>query len=190
MDLKRRLHLEQEWHNSENFARDDSSLIVDVYASPVFKEAEPHHMAALGAVAGQHVLDYSCGAGGTTTQLLARGARVTGFDISHTRLQEARQRVADEPDGAATGMLQCAAEMLPFSDGAFDAVLGKQILHHLNLKIAIPEIARVLQPGGRAVFLEPLTPAPTAGKVSTIPSWKATAASPRTCAVPPSARSV
>ena len=46
--------------------------------------------------------------------------------------------------------------MLPFRDGAFDAVLGKQILHHLDLKIAIPEIARVLRPGGRAVFLEPL----------------------------------
>lgn len=84
------------------------------------------------------------------------GARVTGFDISLTRLQEARQRVAGEPGSAETGLLQCAAEMLPFQDGAFDAVLGKQILHHLDLQIAIPEIARVLRPGGRAVFLEPL----------------------------------
>ena len=35
-------------------------------------------------------------------------------------------------------------------------MLGKQILHHLDLTIAVPEIARVLRPGGRAVFLEPL----------------------------------
>ena len=64
--------------------------------------------------------------------------------------------MADHGDGSSTILLQCAAEMLPFSAGAFDAVLGKQILHHLDLKIAIPEIARVLRPGGRAVFLEPL----------------------------------
>jgi ubiquinone/menaquinone biosynthesis C-methylase UbiE len=156
VDIDQRLQLERQWHDSENFARDDSSLIVGVYASPVFKEAEAYHMAALGDVAGRHVLDFGCGTGGTATQLLTQGARVTGFDISHTRLQEARQHEAGEPGGAATGLLQCAAEMLPFSDGAFDAVLGKQILHHLDLKIAIPEIARVLRPGGRAVFLEPL----------------------------------
>ena len=35
-------------------------------------------------------------------------------------------------------------------------MLGKQILHHLDLKLAMPEIASVLRPGGRAVFLEPL----------------------------------
>ena len=79
---------------------------------------------------------------------VAQGARGTGFDISVTRLREARQRV--------TGPLQCAAEMPPFSEGAFAAVLSKQIRHRLDLKITIPEIARVLRPGGRAVFLEPL----------------------------------
>jgi SAM-dependent methyltransferase len=46
--------------------------------------------------------------------------------------------------------------VLPFPDRTFDAVLGKQILHHLDLRVAVPEIARVLRPGGRAVFLEPL----------------------------------
>lgn len=152
MDIEQKLQLEQQWHDSEDFARDDSSLIVGVYASPVFQEAEAYHMVALGDVAGRHVLDYGCGAGGTTAQLLAQGARVTGFDISLTRLREAQGRVA----GGATGLLQCAAEMLPFQDGAFDAVFGKQILHHLDLAVAIPEIARVLRPGGRAVFLEPL----------------------------------
>ena len=156
MKLSQRLQLESQYHDAEGFERDDNSLIVGVYASGVFDEAEAYHLAALGDVAGQHVLDYGCGTGGTTAHLLQRGARVTGFDISVTRLQEARQRVAGEPGGASTGLLQCAAEMLPFRNETFDAVLGKQILHHLDLAVAIPEIARVLRPGGRAVFLEPL----------------------------------
>ncbi|WP_423224697.1 class I SAM-dependent methyltransferase [Candidatus Amarolinea aalborgensis] len=87
----------------------------------MFQEAEAYHLDALGDVAGRCVLDYGCGAGGATAHLLSRGARVTGFDISVARLLEARQRAPQ------AGLLSCAAEMLPFPDGAFDAVLGKQI---------------------------------------------------------------
>lgn len=152
MNLDHKLELEQEWHESEDFARDANSFIVGVYASGVFAEAEAWHLAALGDVAGCHVLDYGCGTGGTTSALLARGARVTGFDISLLRLQEARQRTSAAP----AAYVECAAEQLPFADAAFDAVLGKQVLHHLDLDVAVAEIARVLRPGGRAVFLEPL----------------------------------
>jgi ubiquinone/menaquinone biosynthesis C-methylase UbiE len=140
------------------------------------REAESYHLDALRDVATLHVLDYGCGTGGTTVHLAARGARAAGFDISLTRLAEARQRVAGAPGGGHAGLVQSVAEMLPFADGSFDALLGKQILHHLDLSVAIPEIARVLRPGGRAVFLEPLTPAPTAGTVSTTRSWRAIAA--------------
>jgi len=97
MSIDQKLQLEREWHESEDFARDDNSLIVGVYASGIFAEAEAYHLAALGDVTGQHVLDYGCGTGGTTAQLLARGARVTGFDISHIRLAEAQQRTAGAP---------------------------------------------------------------------------------------------
>lgn len=144
MGLDRKLHLEQEWHESEEFARDDNKLIVGVYQSGVFREAESYHLAALGDLDGLHVLDYGCGTGGTTAHLAARGAQVTGFDISMTRLADAHRRVGSN----RVHLVQSVAEMLPFADASFDAVLGKQILHHLDLKIAVPEIARVLRPGG------------------------------------------
>jgi SAM-dependent methyltransferase len=48
------------------------------------------------------------------------------------------------------------AEELTFSDGSFDVVAGAGILHHLDLRRALGEIARVLRPDGAALFMEPL----------------------------------
>lgn len=151
-----RLDLERQWHDAEHFARDDNSLIVRVYSSPVFEEAEAYLFAALGNIDGQQVLDYGSGTGETAERLARQGALVTGFDISGLRLQAARARFGVAFSGTLVQFTLCAAENLPFADASFDAVLGKQILHHLDLKLAIPEIARVLRPGGHAVFLEPL----------------------------------
>jgi SAM-dependent methyltransferase len=40
-------------------------------------------------------------------------------------------------------------ESLPFADGSFDAVFGRQVLHHArDLETMIAQIARVLRPGG------------------------------------------
>ncbi|HOT90790.1 MAG TPA: class I SAM-dependent methyltransferase [Anaerolineae bacterium] len=155
MNLRQRQHLEKQYHESDDKARDDNTLITRVYASGVFDEAENYHLEALGDIRGLHVLDYGCGGGWSTAKLKTRGARVTGFDISSTRLREAQAHLA-KLDGSPVTLLECEAESLPFADATFDVIFGKQILHHLELEVAIAEIARVLRPGGKAVFLEPL----------------------------------
>ena len=38
----------------------------------------------------------------------------------------------------------------------FDIIYGTGILHHLNLKACLDEIERILKPGGKFVFIEPL----------------------------------
>ena len=156
MNSKQRLQLERQYHESEDKARGASSLLRGVYYSGLFGEAECYHLEALGDVRGAHVLDYGCGGGWSAARLRARGARVTGFDISRTRLAEARGHLFSGSSGPRVYLVQCAAERLPFADATFDAVFGKQILHHLELDDTIPEIVRVLRPGGKAVFLEPL----------------------------------
>lgn len=156
MKLAERLQLEQQYHESEDQARNDNSLIRAVYDSGLFDEAEAYQFEALGDIKESRVLDYGCGDGRSTVRLRSRGAQVTGFDISHARLALAQSRMSSDDGLFPTALTLCAAETLPFADGAFDVVFGKQILHHLDLALAIPEILRVLRPGGKAVFLEPL----------------------------------
>ncbi len=48
------------------------------------------------------------------------------------------------------------AENTTFTNSCFDLICGSSILHHLNVTKAYDEIRRILQPDGRAVFLEPL----------------------------------
>ncbi len=45
---------------------------------------------------------------------------------------------------------------LPFEDGAFDNVVGVDVLHHLyDPDLALHEMSRVVRAGGRLVFVEP-----------------------------------
>ena len=48
------------------------------------------------------------------------------------------------------------AHSLEFEDESFDFVFGCAILHHLDYKRALDEVCRVLKPGGRILFAEPL----------------------------------
>lgn len=105
--------------------------------------------------AGLRVLEYGCGPSGYAFGLAERGATVTGIDISNTAIAMARERANGFPDGSLTFRLG-DAEKLDFPPASFDMVCGTSILHHLDIARAAAEIRRVLKPGGRAVFYEPV----------------------------------
>lgn len=48
------------------------------------------------------------------------------------------------------------ANDLTFEDESYDIVFGGAILHHLDIEKSVNHIHRVLKPGGKIVFLEPL----------------------------------
>lgn len=110
-------------------------------------------LAKLGPLQGLRVLDFGCGHAMASVIMARQGARVTGFDLSLGYLAEARIRAARNQVGLS--LAQADGNRLPFASGSFDRIWGNAILHHLNLWSATDEIARVLAPGGMAVFCEP-----------------------------------
>ena len=145
-----RLDRERQFH-------DDLATGLDPATMPA-EELDPLEAAALasfGSLRGRRVLDLGCGAGDLSIALLRRGARVTAVDLSPGMVAVARERIRLEVgDDAEVELYDAAIEALPLADDAFDLAVGRFVLHHLDLPIASAEIARVLVPGGSAIFVE------------------------------------
>jgi len=107
-------------------------------------------------VAGLRVLEYGCGTGSYAFELAKNGADVVGIDISAVGIERAKEKAAERGLSDNTEFLVMDAEELTFPDADFDMVCGSGILHHLDMPVACKQLARVLKPSGRAVFMEPL----------------------------------
>lgn len=82
------------------------------------------------------VLDVGCGSPEQSSGLLPQHCEYTGVD----------------PYGCEAGMVRALAEVLPFCDETFDAVLFNTSLDHiLDYVTAVNEAHRVLKPGGKVV---------------------------------------
>ncbi len=103
---------------------------------------------------GKRVLEIGCGAGRIAFELAEYGGRVTGIDLSDVAIEAARTRAREL--GVEAVFEAMDAEKTSLSDASFDIVYGGAILHHLAIDNAYREIARLLAPGGYALFLEPL----------------------------------
>jgi len=97
------------------------------------------------------ILDIGCGAAYYTIPFASRtSATVVGIDLAPPLLAQARRAIPENVRLTAADV-----EALPFATHAFDAVIGHAVLHHLRLDRALPELLRVLRPGGRLCFAEP-----------------------------------
>ena len=120
-------------------AENDDSLANAYYERPAM-------LNLLGNVTGRNVLDVGCGSGSLTSEMLERGATVTGIDASMAMVDLAKQRV-----GGGVDLLRAdLTDPLPFEDETFDDVVASLVLHYLeDWDPALTEIRRVLRTRGR-----------------------------------------
>jgi SAM-dependent methyltransferase len=104
------------------------------------------------------ILDLGAGTGWITELLARMGRRVVAFDI-HGDLEGCLQHRIDADLRIRPELMSYEhgdAHAMPFADGTFSHVFCYDTLHHMHDYARVfGEFARVLEPGGRAVFVEP-----------------------------------
>ena len=109
----------------------------------------------MGDLTDKYLLDLGCGAGENSVYFAKKGARCLATDYSPGMVDVAIDLA--EKNGVKIEGKVMDAMALEFPDNTFDFVYASNLLHHLpNPTLAIREMHRVLKPGGKACFWEPL----------------------------------
>jgi SAM-dependent methyltransferase len=148
---------EREFHNARFMeeAREEVRSAQDKYYFAI-RDCDAEYERLLQEYARDAVvLDYGCALGDYALQVAPVAKTVYGIDISDVAIETAREAAAKRGfdhvhfsagDAHATG----------FEDNMFDLVFGIGIIHHLDTRRSLQEVARILKPGGIAIFREPL----------------------------------
>lgn len=101
---------------------------------------------------GKRVLDVGCGGGILAESMAARGARVTGIDLSAAALSVARLHLLES--GEQVEYLDIAAEaMAAQSPGQFDVVTCLEMLEHVpDPASTVRACCELVRPGGKVFF--------------------------------------
>jgi SAM-dependent methyltransferase len=106
-----------------------------------------------------HVLEVASGSGGPACYLAEHwGCRVTGIDANEAGVATASQRAADSKQSdRVIFTVADANSRLPFVDDWFDALLCIDSMNHFPDRLKVfQEWRRILRPGRRAVFTDPV----------------------------------
>lgn len=104
------------------------------------------------SLAGKRVLDVGCGGGLLAEGMAARGAQVTGIDLSEGALKVARLHLK-ESGLKVDYRLQSAESLAEEMPGAFDVVTCMEMLEHVpDPASIIAACAKLLRPGSQVFF--------------------------------------
>jgi sarcosine/dimethylglycine N-methyltransferase len=104
------------------------------------------------------VLDMGSGYGGSARYLARHfGCQVTALNLSETENARNRAMTAEQGLSERITVVDGSFEAVPAADGSFDAVWSQDaILHSGHRGQVVAEAARVLKPGGRFIFTDPM----------------------------------
>ena len=120
-----------------------AATYVDSFAELTSATIEPLLDAAVVS-AGSRVLDLGTGPGLVAAAIRSRQGIPIGIDFAESMVSEARRRYPD------IEFREANAESLPFADGAFDAVVGNFVFHHLaRPDRVLAEAHRVVRDSGK-----------------------------------------
>ena len=106
----------------------------------------------LGTVPGTRALDVGCGTGALAEALAPLVSQVVGIDLNDSLVAEARR--LSLPNARFEIADACA---LPFERGSFELAGCHRVLHHVRRpELALAEMVRVTQPGGRILVIDQL----------------------------------
>ena len=91
------------------------------------------------------VLELACGTGVLSSMLVEEGKSVSGIDLTFEYLVTLKHKL-NAP------IAQGTAEVLPYRDESFDAVVSSYLAKYVNVQKVVDECWRVLRPGGIVVF--------------------------------------
>ena len=111
-------------------------------------ELTPQHM----------VIDLGSGYGGSARYLARHtGCHVDCINLSETENQRNRQMNMEQGLADRIEVIDANFESVPVDDGTFDVAWSQDaILHSGHREQVIHEVARVLKPGGRFIFTDPM----------------------------------
>ena len=145
-----RIEAERAFHNDRFFEAESRKESSKYYLA--LEQWYQHYSESVRKAEVFHVLEIGSGVESISMQFECAPFELQSIDISeeaihftrtHARLQNAHFSVQD-------------AHYTSFPDASFDLVIGRGILHHLELSVACKEIRRVLRPDGAVLFGEPM----------------------------------
>lgn len=139
-------------HNMPRVFEGRGSRVYDVVARRLLRRVYRRlaEDVAATAPANAAVLDVGTGPGVLLAELAARrpDLRLNGIDLSADMIAAATRNLGQFADRVDVRVADVTD--LPFPDGSFDLIVSSFSLHHWDRpELAVPQLARVLRPGGQ-----------------------------------------
>lgn len=148
------LEKERKFHDNWALNIDIEHIDVNKFFTGSTSPENRYILGYMGDLKEKCILDVGCGAGENSVFFALNGAQCIAIDYSALMVDTAKALA--KRYGVTIEALTMNVMELEFPDNSFDYVYAANLLHHVDSKQTLREMHRVLKPGGKACFWDPL----------------------------------